>query len=53
VPNGHRLINRSDRPCVFLAVDCRIGEGDCHYPDVDLHADVANDRYTHKDGTPY
>ena len=53
VPNGHRLINRSDRPCLFLAVDCRIGEGDCHYPDVDLHAPAGSDGYTRKDGTPY
>ena len=53
VPNGHRLINRSDRPCHFLAIDCRIGEGDCHYPDVDLHAPAGSDGYTHKDGTPY
>jgi len=53
VANGHRLVNRSDRPCTFLAIDNRRGEGDCHYPDVDLHWDKAGNRYTHKDGTPY
>lgn len=53
VANGHRLENRSDAPCVFLAMDCQIGEGDCHYPDVDLHFDIANNRFTHKDGTGY
>ncbi len=53
VPNGHRLVNRSDRPCVFLAMDSAAGEGDCHYPDVDLHWDMAGERYTRKDGTPY
>lgn len=53
VANGHRLENRSDRRCVFIAMDCQIGEGDCHYPDIDLHADIASGRYTHKDGTPY
>ena len=53
VPNGHRLVNRSERPCVFLAMDCRIGEGDCHYPDVDLHFDMANGAFTHKDGSAY
>jgi uncharacterized cupin superfamily protein len=52
-PNGHRIVNRSDRNCTFLAVDGRHGEGDCHYPDVDLHWDNAQGRYTHKDGTPY
>lgn len=53
VANGHHLANRSERDCTFLAIDGRLSEGDCHYPDVDLHWDVANDRYTHKDGTPY
>ena len=53
LPNGHRLENRGERDCVFLAVDGRQGEGDCHYPDVDLHWDNAAHRYTRKDGTPY
>ncbi len=52
-PNGHRLENRSSRDCAFLAIDGRHGEGDCHYPDVDLHWDNLNQRYTHRDGTPY
>lgn len=52
-PNGHHLVNRSDRPCTFLAIDNRRGEGDCHYPDADLLWDVANQRYTRKDGAPY
>ena len=37
----------------FIAVDGRLSEGDCHYPDIDLLWDQSNDRYTHKDGTPY
>ena len=45
VPNGHHLVNRSDRPCTFLAIDCQYGEGDCHYPDIDLHWDMAAERY--------
>lgn len=53
VPNGHHLVNRSDRNCTFVAVDGRRSEGDCHYPDADLHWDHAAQRYTHKDGTPY
>ncbi|MFP5328634.1 MAG: cupin domain-containing protein [Alphaproteobacteria bacterium] len=52
-PNGHQLVNRGDRPCVFLAIDSRLSEGDCHYPDVDLHWDNSAQRYTRKDGTPY
>lgn len=51
--NGHHLINRSDRPCMFLAVDNSRGAGDCHYPDVDLQLDIATMRFTHKDGSSY
>jgi uncharacterized cupin superfamily protein len=53
VANGHHLINRSDTPCTFLAIDNRGGEGDCHYPDVDLHLDISAMKFTHKDGRPY
>ena len=53
VANGHHLDNRSERPCAFLAIDNRRGEGDCHYPDIDLVYDAAAKRYTHRDGTPY
>ena len=53
VANGHHLVNRSDRPCTFIVVDNQRGEGDCHYPDVDLHLDAADMRFKHKDGSPY
>ena len=53
VPNGHHLINRTDRDCTFLAFDCQIGEGDCHYPDADLHFKVEDGSYTRKDGSSY
>jgi uncharacterized cupin superfamily protein len=52
VPNGHHLINRSDRPCVFVAIG-KVAATDCHYPDVDMHLDAAGGRFTHKDGTAY
>jgi uncharacterized cupin superfamily protein len=52
VPNGHHLLNRSDRDCTFLAVG-GTAEGDCHYPDADLHWDNEAQGYTRKDGTPY
>lgn len=52
-PNGHHLVNRSDRPCSFLAIDNRRGEGDCHYPDADLRYDAQSKRFVHKDGSPY
>ena len=53
VPNGHHLVNRSEHPCAFLAIDSRRGEGDCHYLDADLRFDAGNNCYTRKDGTPY
>ena len=52
VPNGHRLVNRSERDCVFVVVG-KEAATDCHYSDVDLHFDAALNAYTHKDGTPY
>jgi uncharacterized cupin superfamily protein len=52
VANGHHLVNRSDRDCVFVAIG-RMATTDCHYPDIDLHLDGRTNRYTHKDGSPY
>jgi uncharacterized cupin superfamily protein len=52
VANGHHLVNRSDRNCTFLAFG-GTAEGDCHYPDADLHWDNQAQVYTRKDGTPY
>ncbi len=52
VPNGHHLVNRSGEDCLFIAVG-RIAATDCHYPDVDMHLDASNGRFTRKDGTPY
>lgn len=52
VANGHRLVNRGDVPCVFIAVG-KWAATDCHYPDIDLHLDGASSRFTRKDGTPY
>ena len=52
VANGHRLVNRSERPCTFIAVG-RVAASDCHYPDIDLHLDAASGRFTRKDGSPY
>lgn len=51
VPDGHHLVNRSERACTFVAIG-RMAESVCHYPDIDLTLDAAG-HYTHKDGTPY
>ena len=53
VPNGHHMVNRSDRPCTFIAMDCQYGEGDCHYPDIDLHYDAQQGRTRRKDGSAF
>ena len=52
IPNGHHLVNRSDRNCVFVAVG-KVATTDCHYPDIDLHLDGKAGRFTRKDGSPY
>ena len=52
VANGHRLVNRGNSPCVFIAVG-KWATTDCHYPDIDLHLDGATSRFTRKDGTAY
>ena len=50
--NGHHLVNRSGQDCVFIAVG-KPATTDCHYPDVDLHLDSRNSRFTQKDGSAY
>lgn len=52
VANGHHLINRSERECVFVVVG-RTATTDCHYPDIDLHLDASSGAFTHKDGRSY
>lgn len=50
--NGHHLVNRSERPCVFVAIG-KTAATDCHYPDIDMHLDAATGAFVHKDGAPY
>jgi uncharacterized cupin superfamily protein len=52
VANGHRLVNRGDSLCVFIAVG-KHALSNCHYPDIDLFLDGNTSRFTRKDGTPY
>ena len=56
VPNGHHLINRSQRDAVYLEVGTRAASEHAHYPDVDL--DLVREesgalRLSHKSGEPY
>ena len=52
VANGHQLVNRSARPCTFVAVG-KEATTDCHYPDVDMHLDGASGRFVRKDGSEF
>lgn len=48
--NGHHVVNRSDRDCIFLAMSGGADEGGA-YPDIDML--FTPQGYTHKDGTSY
>jgi len=51
IANGHHLINESQRPCRFVVFGGGANTGG-GYSDIDMMW-TADDRYTHKDGTPY
>lgn len=52
VENGHRLHNRSDEDCVFVAISAGDADRDSgEYPDIDMVFDP--DGYARKDGTRY
>ncbi|HLH94303.1 MAG TPA: cupin domain-containing protein [Xanthobacteraceae bacterium] len=53
-PNGHHLVNRSDRPAVYLEIGTRSKHERAAYPDVDLIVvrDDAGIRYSRRNGDP-
>ena len=52
VENGHRVHNRSNEDCVFVAISGGDRDADSgEYPDIDLV--FGPDGYARKDGTPY
>ncbi len=55
VPNGHCLVNRTDRDAVFIEVGTRGPRERVDYPDIDMRAvrDENGMRYTRKSGEPY
>jgi uncharacterized cupin superfamily protein len=56
VPNGHQLVNKSNRDAVYLEVGTRGATERAHYPDVDLGMTRSSDgKYTltKKSGEPY
>ncbi len=50
-PDGHHLVNKSDRPAKVLEVGNSDPRDRCVYSDVDMVAGAEG--YTHRDGTPY
>jgi uncharacterized cupin superfamily protein len=56
VPNGHQVINRSDRPARYLEISNRDPEDTAAYPDVDMTFERGPGNsyvFKRKDGTPY
>ncbi|MGI8526167.1 MAG: cupin domain-containing protein [Pseudolabrys sp.] len=55
VPDGHTLINRSDRDAVVLEVGTRAPSETAHYPDIDMlfQRDGATRRVTRKSGESF
>ena len=55
VPNGHCLINRSERDAVFIEVGTRAASERAHYSDIDMQVvrDASGFNYMHKDGKLY
>lgn len=52
LPDGHCLVNRTDKDVVFLAVGTRAPDEDvCVYPDIDLLATPQG--FTRRDGTAW
>jgi len=47
--DGHHLVNRSDRPAVYLEIGDRTVGDEVHYPDVDLFV-AADMSFRHKSG---
>ena len=51
--NGHHLINKSSAMAVLLEVGTRSPIDMTIYSDIDMMNSNADDRFVHKDGTPY
>ena len=53
--NGHHLINRSDKPALYLEVGTRAETEEAQYSDIDMMARKVDGRFvfTRKNGEPY
>jgi uncharacterized cupin superfamily protein len=52
-PDGHHLVNRSDRPAKVLEIGNSDPRDRCVYPDIDMVAEPEAAGYSHRDGSPY
>jgi uncharacterized cupin superfamily protein len=54
-PDGHQLVNETDRPAVYLELGDRTPDDSASYPEVDLAVRMVDGKwvYSHKDGRPY
>ena len=52
-PDGHHLINRSQRDALVLEVGSRDSRDSTFYSDIDMKIEPGSDTYTHRNGTPY
>jgi uncharacterized cupin superfamily protein len=53
VEDGHQLINRSERPAVYLEVSNRDGADSVYYTDPDVDLMFKGGKMRRRDGTPY
>ena len=55
VPNGHKLVNNSTQPCMYLEIGTRSEAERVHYPDSDMLAVKVDGKFrvTRKDGSPF
>lgn len=54
-PDGHQLVNRSERDVLYLEVGDRRPEDEVEYPDIDLRVKLLDGKRTfvHRDGQPW
>jgi uncharacterized cupin superfamily protein len=53
--DGHQLVNRSDRPAVYLEISNRDEADQAFYPDVDMHYNLPGHpgKFTRRDGSAF
>ena len=54
-PNGHHLVNKTDRPIAYLEIGSKNSEDDCYYADIDMQIlkRAQGGRFTRKNGESY